>query len=187
MLPRGYGVEVAVRARVASAWSKWHELTSLLNNESLPLKNRAQVYEACIRSVLLYGSETWPLSHKLFEILRACDRKMLRYMARVKWSDKISSSDVAKMCGLRELEEKVRRSRLRWFGHVKRAGETCLGRIVSINVDGRRPIGRPRRTWGDCIREDLQTAGISEELAKNRSECRRAINCPIPGLGNKGR
>ena len=34
------------------------------------------------------------------DILRKCDRRMLRYMARVKWQDGISSEEVARRCGL---------------------------------------------------------------------------------------
>ena len=50
-------VERAVRMRVSAAWNKWRDISSLLINKSLPLKNRARVYDACIRSVLLYGAE----------------------------------------------------------------------------------------------------------------------------------
>ena len=34
------------------------------------------------------------------DILRKCDRRMLRYMARVKWQDGVSSKEVARRCGL---------------------------------------------------------------------------------------
>ena len=43
------------------------------------------------------------------DILRKCDRRMLRYMARVKWQDGVSSEEVARRCGLeiswRELDK----------------------------------------------------------------------------------
>ena len=49
------GVEMAVRARVASAWNKWREISALLRNEGVPLVHRGAIYEMCIRPVLLYG------------------------------------------------------------------------------------------------------------------------------------
>ncbi len=52
------GAEAAVRGRIACAWKRWRELASLLVNQSIPLGSRAQVYRACVRSVLLYGAET---------------------------------------------------------------------------------------------------------------------------------
>jgi hypothetical protein len=46
---------------------------------------------------------------------------MLRYMAGVRWQERVSSGEVARKCGVEELEVELRRRRLRWFGHVARA------------------------------------------------------------------
>ena len=54
------GAEKAVRARVAAAWGKWKEISGLLLNKGIPLAQRGMVFDACIRSVMLYGGETWP-------------------------------------------------------------------------------------------------------------------------------
>ena len=97
------GVEREVRARVAAAWRNWWVLSSLFGNKGIPLKSRGKVYEACIRSILLYGAETWALTDRLMKVLRGCDRKMLRYMAGVRMMDPISSKIVAERCGLTEL------------------------------------------------------------------------------------
>ena len=59
------GVERIVRMRVSAAWYKWRNISCLMMNESLPLKNRARVYDACIRSVLLYGAEGWPMTERV--------------------------------------------------------------------------------------------------------------------------
>ena len=64
-------------------WGKWKEITSLLVNRGIPLHHRGKVYEACIRSVMLYRVETWALTARLEGILLSCDRRMLRYMAGV--------------------------------------------------------------------------------------------------------
>jgi len=42
----------------------------------------------------------------------------MRYMARVRWEDRISSEEVAKRCGLKMIRDKLRQRRLQWFGHV---------------------------------------------------------------------
>ena len=52
------GMERAVRGRLAAAWSKWREIAGLLCNKRIPLSSRSRVYDACIRSVMLYGAET---------------------------------------------------------------------------------------------------------------------------------
>ena len=53
------------------------------------------------------------------DIMRKCDRRMLRYMAGIKWQDGVSSEEVARRCSL----ERARQGRLQWFGNVRREGE----------------------------------------------------------------
>lgn len=71
-------------------------------NRSIPLKYRGKVFKACIRSVLLYGSETWALMKKLEDVLIGCDQRMLRYMTGITGRDGVSSEEVAR-CELKEL------------------------------------------------------------------------------------
>ena len=47
--------ERVIRATVGAGWGKWKEIASLLVNRGIPLHHRGKVYEACIRSVMLYG------------------------------------------------------------------------------------------------------------------------------------
>ena len=124
-----------------------------MTNKGIPLKYMAHVYGMCIRSVLIYGAESWPLTLKLAELLRGVDRRMLRYMAKIRLKDKIASEVVAKRCGLPKLPALLRQRRLRWFGHVKRATGDIIGEAYHLSVDGRRPPGRPKKTWHACVVE----------------------------------
>lgn len=181
MLERSGGAERAVRTRVAAAWSKWRELSSLLVNRHLPLVRRARVYEACIRSVLLYGAETWALTARLEQIIRSCDRRMLRYLAKIRLSDRVASIEVLRRCGLRCITWEMRRRRLRWFGHVKRREESeVLGRVFRMEVEGRRRRGRPRKTWTKCVAEDLELQGGVDEDAYDRGRWEKIINRLTP-------
>ena len=54
VLACGGGSERAIRARLEAAWGKWKKIVSLLVNRSIPLHHCRKVYEACIRSVMLY-------------------------------------------------------------------------------------------------------------------------------------
>ena len=180
MLDCEAGVERAVRARVAYAWKKWREIASLLVNRSIGLRTRGQIYEACVRSALLYGAETWAMTDRLTEILLRCDRRMLRYMAGVKWQDRMASSEVAGMCGVDDLSVKLRQKRLRWFGHVKRAEGSLLYEVGEMRVEGQRPVGRPKKRWKDCVMEDMDLLGIEERMAQDRQRWKAAIARPTP-------
>ena len=56
------GTEMSVRRKVEVAWQKRRKVSSFLVKSKIPLKSRANVYEACIIPVLVYGSETWQLT-----------------------------------------------------------------------------------------------------------------------------
>ena len=174
-------MERAVRMRVSAAWHKWRDISSFLVNKSLPLKNRARVYDACIRSVLLYGSEGWPMTDSNASILTSCDRRLLRYMAGVTWEDGIRSEEVAERCGVEPLDVLLRRRRLRWFGHVKRRGqEEPLGRILGMEVTGRRPRGRPKKSWRKTVESDMRLLGVSEIDALDRARWKKHISRQTP-------
>ena len=175
-------VERSVRMRVTSAWRKWREIASLLINKDIPLRHRGRVYDACVRSVLLYGAESWPMTERVQAILTSCDRRMLRYMAGVSWQDQVSSVQVASRCGVEVLENVLRRRRLRWFGHVKRRDEgDPLRRVGELIVEGRRPPGRPRKSWKKTIEEDMRVVGAQEEDAMDRDRWRGIIKRQTPG------
>ncbi len=102
------------------------------------------------------------------EVLRGCDRRMMRYLAGVRWQDRITSEEVAR-CGIREMEVILRQRRLQWFGHVRRAGQESVVKMVEeVVVEGRRPVGRPRKTWRKCIEQGLNHLGLREEMAQDR-------------------
>ena len=172
VLDREVGVEGAVRARVAAAWAKWREIAGLLCNRWIPLKSRGNISDACIRSVILYGAESWPLTQRLEKCIHSCDRRLLRNMSGVSLRDKVSSTEVAQRCGLEDLLEVKRVRRLQWFGHVNRREEgEALSRIHKWHVEGRRPRGRTKR------KRKLE---VNEDLTTDRCVLREAINRLTP-------
>jgi hypothetical protein len=120
------GLERTVRARVTAAWLSWRKVSSLLVNGGILVKNRSGVYVACIRSVMLYGAESWPLTARLENILRCCYRRMLSYMAGVRWEDSVSSGEMARRCGVEELEVELRRRRQMVWTRCKGGGGECV-------------------------------------------------------------
>jgi transcription termination factor 2 len=54
----------------------------------------------------------------------------------------------------------IKSRRMRWAGHVARMGEKRnANRILVGKLEGRRPLGRPRRRRVDNIKMDLRVIG----------------------------
>ena len=163
------GTDRALKHRTAVAWRKRREISSLLCNKHIPLKSRGAVCAACVRSVLLYGSETWSITRRQEQLLTSCDRRSLRYMTGVRMTDRIRSRQVANRCEQPQLRDVIRERRLRWYGHVRRRGEgEILADILNIEVHCPRPRGIPRKMWTDNVTEDMAALGLQDEDAQDR-------------------
>ena len=63
------------------------------------------------------------------------------------------------------------------FGHVAKRGiNEPLGKIRSLEAPGRRPPGRPKKTWAKNVEENLREAGVEEEDVLERGSLRVIIN-----------
>ena len=61
MISAGGGAELSSRIRIRCAWSKFRELSPILTSRGASLSIKGKIYKACVQSVMVYGSETWPI------------------------------------------------------------------------------------------------------------------------------
>jgi hypothetical protein len=56
----------------------------------------------------------------------------------------------------------IKATRLRWVGHVAHMGEgRVIYRVLVGKPEGKKPLGRSRRSWDDNIKLDLRQVGIN--------------------------
>ena len=71
-------------ARPRIEWVKFRECGQLLNSKRFSLKLKGMVYQSCVRSAMLYGSETWCFRENEMAILRRTEKAMVRAMCGAK-------------------------------------------------------------------------------------------------------
>ncbi|OIT08557.1 hypothetical protein A4A49_18166 [Nicotiana attenuata] len=90
---------------------------------------------------------------------------------------KIRNEDIREKVGVAPMDDKMREARLRWFGHVKRRSlDATVRRCERLALVGtRRGRGRPKKYWGEVIRQDMARLQISEDMALDRKLWRSII------------
>ena len=97
------GCEAAVTGKARTGWVKLKECGELLNSKRFSLKIKGMVNRSCVRSAMLYGSETWCLKENEMTTLRRTERAMVRAMCSSKKKvEKKRTEDLMEMLGLKE-------------------------------------------------------------------------------------
>ena len=143
--------------------------------EKANIHTKTQVYQACVLSTLLYGSESWTLytrqEHRLNMFHLCCLRRNLG----ISWQDHIPNTKVLARVGSLSMYALLTKRRLRWLGHVTRMHDGRLPKDILYGelATGSRPTGRPTLRYKDMLKRDLKAGGIApagfEELAADRS------------------
>jgi len=68
------------------------------------------------------------------------------------------------LLGFEPVSLMIKKSRLRWFGYVERKDDNdwvkrCLERLTEF--EGIRQTGRPKKTWLGCVKNDMESLGLS--------------------------
>ena len=120
------------------------------------------MYKSVVRLAMLYGMETVAVTERQVGKMEVAELKMVRWALGVTTKDKIRNEYVRGTAKIAKLGDKLRNTRLRWYGHVKRREEGYMGKtMMEMAVPGRRKRERPRR-WMDLAREDMERVGAKE-------------------------
>jgi len=66
------------------------------------------------------------------------------------------------LIGLESVSLMIKKSRLRWFGHVERRDDNdSVKRCIMWEVEGIKQRGYPKKTWWDCVKNDMEILGLS--------------------------
>jgi hypothetical protein len=137
--------------------------------------------------VVLYGCETWSLTVREEHKLRVFENRVLRRIFGPKRDGatgvcrKLPNEELRDLYSSPNVIRIIKSRRMRWAGHVARMGEkTNMYRLLVGKLEGKRPLGRPRRRWIDNIKMDLLEIGLNVvdwiDLAQDRYRWRALVN-----------
>ena len=78
--------------------------------------------------------------------------------------DRRSCEKLRQGLGIESVDSVVSRSRLRWYGHVKRkTAAYCVSKCRNLEVEGIIGKGRGRKIWLECVATDMKRFGLKKE------------------------
>ncbi len=147
-----------------------------MTTRGVSLRLKGKFYRMCVQRVMVYGSETWAMRVEEVRRLERAERMMIRWMCGVTLKDRCKSEELRKRLDIEDVADVVRKSRLRWFGHLERKDERdWVSACRNIVVLGNAGKGRPKMRWREVVEDDLKRYHLDRDLAKDREGWRAQL------------
>ncbi|CAH8584460.1 unnamed protein product [Dicrocoelium dendriticum] len=161
------GIEDEITNRIAKARSAFANLRHLWRRRDITLALKGRVYNAAVRSTLIYGCETWPLRSADMKRLLTFDHRCLHSLAHIWWEHRVSNERVRRLVyglgkGNEPLSTVISLTRLRWLGHVLRMPTHRLPRRALF---AHRGCGWKKRRGGQAMTWSRGMKALTSELA----------------------
>ena len=156
---------------------------------------KIRLFNTNVKSVLLYGAETWRMNKTTLKRIQTFVNQCLRKILGIQWMDKVSNKDLWERTSQVQIEIEILKRRWGWHGHTLRKPNTNITRqALTLNPQGKRKRGgggRPKNTWRCDLEADITQTGLSwkqlERIAQDRRRWRDVVHAMAyaPG-GAKG-
>ena len=94
-------LDAEIDKRIGKAATTFARLSSRVwENPKLTIKTKVAVYNACVVSTLLYGSETWTTYARQERRLNSFHLRCLRRILDILWEDKVPNTEVLSRANL---------------------------------------------------------------------------------------
>ena len=115
-----------------------------------------------MKSVLLYGCETWRTTQMMQQKIQTFFNTCLRRIYKIQWQEKIRNKDLWERAGQELVAKHILRRKWGWIGHTLRklaSSTTC--QALTWNPQGKRKRGRPRNSWRQDTEAELKQQGTN--------------------------
>jgi hypothetical protein len=109
-----------------------------------------------------YACCTWATTAGDENKLNIFERKVLRkiygpvYNPDTQVWERRSNEQIQQLYGKGNIVQFVKGTRLEWAGHVWRADNSIVKKVLVNNLNRKRPRGRPKQRWIDVVKRDIQ-------------------------------
>ena len=152
-------------------------------NSRISTRSKLHIFHSNVKSVLLFGSETWKEMKTANSELHTFVNRCLRRILNNHWPEVISYEEVWRRTGEIEMSTQIKRRKWNWKGHTLRKGHEAIVReTLDWNLQGKRRRGRPRHTWQRTVHSEALEKGKSWSEVKRMTGNRTRWQCFVDAL-----
>ena len=171
------GTERDIKARIVKARKAFVLLKNIWRAKDIKTLTKFRIFNTNVKSVLLYGSETWKMTKALQNKIQTFVNNCLRRILNIRWQDKVRNEEIWRRADQVLLDTQIKERKWRWIGHTLRKPENNIARqAMTWNPQGKRKQGRPKNTWRRDVMKDLaerkHTWKDIERMSKDRVKWR---------------
>ena len=175
------GTDADVRAQIGKARASFLQLKTVWKSNKLRTKTKIRIFNSNVKSVLLYGAETWRMTKATLNKIQTFINSCLRQILKIRWPEKLSNKTLWERTNQSLVEEDITRRRWGWLGHTLRKPATNIThQALTWNPQGKRNRGRPKNTWRRDLQKDVQATGMGWRqlvvTAQNRGRWRTVVD-----------
>ena len=185
----GASLDTEIKRRIAKAASTMSRLSKRVwDNKKVTKATKMKVYQACVISTLLYGSETWATKAHQEDLLESFHMRSLRRILGIRWQDRVTNLQVLEETGMLSIHLQLCKRRLRWLGHVRRMKDGRIPKDLLYGEleEGKRKVGCPKLRFKDVVKRDLKRTGIDINTWENEAEDRDNWKLHVSGKITEG-
>ena len=123
------GASKDIKASLGKAQGAFSQLRSIWRSKKYSLKTKMLLYNSNVKSVLLYGSESWRVVKTDTRRMEVFHNRCLRRICQIFWPNQISNNELYKKTGSRSITKEITHRRLRWLGHVLRMEQDHITKV----------------------------------------------------------
>nr|KAG5703440.1 hypothetical protein BaRGS_022489 [Batillaria attramentaria] len=133
------GTDEDIKSRTNKARHAFRTLRPIWRSTALSLRNKIRIFNSNVKSVLLYGSETWRTtktgSHRLQTFINRC----LRNILNIRYPLVITNQDLWERTRQVPIEQEIKKRKWGWIGHTLRKPTSNVTRqSLDWNPQGKR-------------------------------------------------
>ena len=114
------GTEEDISARIKKARQTFAILRPVWKATAISACTKLCIFSSNVKSILMYGSETWRVTKSSSNKIQTFINKCLRQILNIKWFDRVPNIDLWTRTNQEQISVQIKRRKWRWIGHTLR-------------------------------------------------------------------